>query len=745
LRSLHSTFVHVNLPQELAIRSPKLALLYRFLQLATLVCLGFYVWHLKVWTESTVPVPVGVSVWPEAPPPPPTPSPPPPRPFGAPPPIPSATTTAPPVAQHCAAPANYSFTYAGSAGDTVYAPTECRALEGSEGYQKEGNSLLIYTHVVNTEVLRSSSASECTAATEAACLAMNGTYAAVNASGVACTCDRRTEYLAENPDDMTIHFTHGFQARQFLMTRKRRVTTDTRDTMDDLVSVIQKLDGTPCQVNGRSEILLSDMGPKGIYGSLREWLACAGVDLDQPPSAIDSAADPAITSLRMMGAELHFHLHYSNVDGAYWPKVVCYITPVVELLWTSTYDHQRSFSVPFGASESTRTRHNFGVSVHVKVDGEVKYFSIGALITGIVNVLVIMTIPRLLIQLFIEHALGATSTMYKQAKCTHFDVNQQLSVAILRSLLPVMAFRGLVGGNFEDKADTLPDIPVGHLADHLKDCFARQFGDSELQNDDVKHMVEMVCKQAGKKAGEKVTSLSIREFQTIFNANELVGEECLAAQLHSSRTARYMEKLLSEKVDGDLELAEVDEDGEGSREVSRGRKGKDKGDGPGKKVVNAEQLIEEVTALKIEDRCTEAQEAAKKAVKGVEVVLGRIRAVEQKADLAELIAKSTSQHKSQAGADVQEVFVRLAALEELVQVVREEAQSAVYSLEAMRGEDASRGAARAEAAACEETGKRAQSSEEAGAESPDGQQPPATAVNATMPDKAALRVRLPSR
>eukprot|EP00415_Alexandrium_ostenfeldii_P003080 UN3080 len=88
-------------------------------------------------------------------------------------------------------------------------------------------------------------------------------------------------------------------------------------------------DGTPCKVGGKSEWSNED-SLNGISGTLREFLACAGLDLDSSPRTLLAASGLA-PHVRTMGLSLELQLDYQNsiwVDG-----VTCYVRVSAVPLW----------------------------------------------------------------------------------------------------------------------------------------------------------------------------------------------------------------------------------------------------------------------------------------------------------------------------------------------------------------------------------------------------------------------------
>merc|ERR1740121_3458138 len=77
--------------------------------------------------------------------------------------------------------------------------------------------------------------------------------------------------------------------------------------------MIEDYEGNPCTVGGRSEFTQADTS---INGPLKDWLACAGLDLDLATSSTGAtvSGNPAIgpPRFRIAGAELLLSLTFLN-------------------------------------------------------------------------------------------------------------------------------------------------------------------------------------------------------------------------------------------------------------------------------------------------------------------------------------------------------------------------------------------------------------------------------------------------
>lgn len=675
-------FGNVYVNQDLMIRSPKLGMLHRLMQLVLVISIGIYTYYLHVWKGFAVMSPFALSAWAEAP---------------------LTQGAADTSVKHCSDPGFYRFLYRGTFATTLYEPSECLAPEGTDGFEKRGDFLMVFTHIVDTVSVRNTNSTslpdQCSDASEDACRAMKGLF---DSNGGNCECKRRHEYFIRNPEELSLHFMHGYAASRPLGGVERK-----RQGEPGMITVFKKPDGSSCQINGRTIVRDTDMTPAGINGTFREFLACAGVSLDDGPAQLGHGD----TILRTMGVRLELELKYSNVDREYDAEVVCFVTPHIHVAWTASYDYEKIlYAQPIGAQSSQHSREAYGILVQFTVESDLRYWSIPAIVQGIVTIFIVMGIPHAMTEFIVETCLGSLSKIYLNAKRTRFDVNEQLRTTIGRSLFPLIIFRGLVGGNFKARGEQLPRMKIDDLEDAMQDVFAEEMKSGELDEQHIHRMVSLLCgqaqapkKTAGKERISETATIGYADFGVVANRNELLGKDMLVTMVQKNRQKNFLERLLT---DHSLPDAGDDQgvcDEESLKEMFRDPRLDEETGSPGKSSSRHKPSLElqEVSPAKsqgaagsreddvvpgaLEERIRHAEHVAQQAMKGLELALARARASEEKAALIELkLAELQGVRKGQAG-PMASMIARLEAAEEAAQQAREEAQAAVFGVEAMRG------------------------------------------------------------
>jgi len=498
---------HLALPRDLMIRSPRLGICEIILTVLMVLVLVVYVVYAEIWTDKAQPHLHSESVWLQAP--------------------ADAVRAADTNVRHCTSPDTYSYTYVSGPATREYEPEGCENI-GSEGFVQRGSSVILATYIA--DVTRAGTSGQECLVEHRECEGGGGEFVRLNTT--TCECRRTRQLFAWNAEESTVVVTHGLKAENLPPWRKVLVTRFLRH------------DGAPCQVGGIEEVRSEASGLIGTFsGSIREWLSCAGVTLDSHPVDLGVQDDGTTTFLRTMGMNLVFQLHYTNVNTETVNEVICFVTPIAQPRWTTLYSYQVKYR---GFSETQyhkvdRTIH--GVKIKLKATGDLRYFDLQALIQGVVNVLFLLMLPKQVLVLISTLCLGSLSLVYNHARSTDFDIHEQLRAAIAKSILPLTAFRGLLGGDFEGSVLDMDPVYRIDVKKHMQDSFTSQLSCGQFEDRHINRMVMMLCEERG---GEDPGTFDHNTFERICMKNELIGSESVVAMFHYRRKKRALEKLMDD-------------------------------------------------------------------------------------------------------------------------------------------------------------------------------------------------------
>jgi len=228
--------------------------------------------------------------------------------------------------------------------------------------------------------------------------------------------------------------------------------------------VLRGTSRTPCLVGTQERWDHHDVAAGGIRGSLQDWLACAGVKLDDRPGG--PAATGPVPPFRATGLVLQLTLNCTNMHAIeeHNDETLCVVTVEQTL--------QRSFM-------STPERDTFGVSVKLRVTGAIRAFDARRFVSSFVECFVLAQIPGLCAQFVCLYCLGVTSAMYRRARRRVFNVPSNFCTTVTKMMVSEMGFRGLMGGVWQGRVANLDGITQDALHAHLHDLLHHQLGGHE--------------------------------------------------------------------------------------------------------------------------------------------------------------------------------------------------------------------------------------------------------------------------
>jgi hypothetical protein len=301
-----------------------------------------------------------------------------------------------------------------------------------------------------------------------------------------------------NPEEERVAFHHGFEAT--IGSQRPRVIVRAGTGFESvwegslgemkrqpgrrLMTIILKADRSRCSVGGQA-VWSADAVARGISGSIKEWLACAGVTLDTDPQSVFASKTMTPKHLRTLGLAMQLVLEYTNVhsepnhDG-----VVCFVTVKVEpLSAAAALEHTDIVQLPLPSQNQTawRTRASRGVAVSLKASGRYRYFNLSAAPQVLINMLVLFQLPALVLNFIVLRCLGKRSKVYRNARTSRLDPLQQIFSAITRSMVAEAGFRATLGGAWEGGMADLEGLTQEHLFHHLRHVYRDELKSGAIQ------------------------------------------------------------------------------------------------------------------------------------------------------------------------------------------------------------------------------------------------------------------------
>jgi len=459
LRDIGEGCLALYVPKQVSIHNTRLGLLLRCQQLTALICIIWFTFAHNAWVYVARPKGHGLTLWRGDP---------------------NPSKVAVSGVSHCQEPRSYWFRRSSS---WAYEPTSCRALPAHEAAYRGTDSFTFATLVQDSTVL--SRRKNCSEADRQRC--NNVTMGTYMESGDGCSCTIYEQYFVRNPEENRIVFVHaGYRMDEDVDAAS---TEETGMVSNGVLTVITGPDGSLCAVDGKSKWSAAE-SLTGIGGTLKEWLACAGVDMDSDPNTLAGGGTGLAPHLRTMGFAAEIRLQYSNNHGMDEPaEVICLVTVHITPVWTirESTDFAQFAALSEDGQQSMRLRTASGVLVTLKAGGEIRSFSLERLVSFVVQALVLLQIPFFVTQFIAMNGLGFMSEIYRKAKCSQLNVFTMFYGAIARMIMAEMGFRGLVG-DFTGTMSNLQGIDKRCLYNHLCDVFHDEISDGLLQAHEVKKM-----------------------------------------------------------------------------------------------------------------------------------------------------------------------------------------------------------------------------------------------------------------
>jgi len=489
-------FMSVSVPKRLIIQNRRLGVCYRILQIAFAAAMISYCAVMESWKAYNRPTSSSLVTWchSEA------------DMLGM---VQSSNTSS---NSHCMQPEAYH--YKGQDSDFSSRPSSCVRLADYDACYESGGQLFLPTVVQDTDIWRGSGKA-CGVHHQLQCRGRSATARYDETAG-SCSCIVENQYLAESPESRQVLILHGYEVdlRGGHRDRLIRGSADSRSFTEswggrievlegELITLIRTPTGEACAVGGRSEWMPADAS-RGIGGSLKEWLACAGVDLETDPKRFKPTASFP-DHLRTMGLTLLLSLRYENVGLDTFRRVYCTVNVDVIVEWTrrSYIDFTVLPSPSNNATEALRKRLAYGVAVELRVSGRMYTYNIATFFSFLVESIVVMQLPLFIVQFISLYCMGIISEIYRSAKRTRLNIFQHFHSALSRMVLAEMGFRGIVGGKWQGSVADL-ELTETELYQHITDIFSEQINSGVLQVAEVRRMVAITFKQLDVNGGGSI-------------------------------------------------------------------------------------------------------------------------------------------------------------------------------------------------------------------------------------------------
>lgn len=476
------SFFSVYAPKYVIISNVRLGILFRLTQVAAV---GWVAWLAgnadpAPWKEATTPIGMGTAVWCD--------------------PVDVSQTSDSDV-PHCANASAYEYIWSST---WTYVPTHCELFPGALAFKKRPHEVFIPTYIEEATVRKGVGIAGCAEVSEASCATYPG--AVYTASGDTCTCTETEHFFAKLPEDLTLSLLHGYRVTRVDWFGASRIETAvTTDVQDGLWTTIHGPNAeTQCSVGGRHEWSPEEASP-GIHGTLREWLACGQVDLDETYAATHSVTSPSdrYPHARLTGVDLLLELHYYDRlrrGGGPVAQVRVSSTP----RWSSWTEEQSSLSAgPNRNATGTRTKYQYGVSVRTVTLGHLSDTVVYRILDMLVNALVIVAVPASIMYWFILYGTGRLSDIYYKAACEELNVKKDCAGVVCRMMAAASAFRVM-----SRQAD-VPPGDVGPMAfDDVLACVAACFDDLRgklLDDAELDNLANTIVHRLQKEGSEVIT------------------------------------------------------------------------------------------------------------------------------------------------------------------------------------------------------------------------------------------------
>jgi len=517
----------IQVPKALVIRNVRLGLLLRILQVGALVWNIYSIFVLQGWTIVSVPMPHSLEVWTS----------------------PAAPSSSQPA--YCTTPFFYQYS-----SSYTFNMTRCLDIPDGEKVSKLGTNLFVATSIQDQYITRRTGAAVC-ANLSTQCALAGGAYK----SGSPCECSEDVQGFVSRPEDVRVHLNHGYMVNWPAGEKNRGVDksqaqvkgslgerwADIVGESGQMKTIVQGPGGKRCKVGAdtdggaKDEWQKKDVASDGMRVTIRELLACAGETLDDAAPSLASGLEDEKGQVRPrvagMGINLDFSYH-NKEDSAHtygFDGVVCVLTVTADPRWNS------ATAMAYSVIPDTRTgvgeyrsRKAYGVSFTFQQKGSFAKFDIQALITLIVNSLVIFALPSAIVQFVALNLLGTLSEVYKRAQAQTLSIVKQFSGLTARMLAGVAAFETVSGE--KDHVD------YSTIKDRLRAAFNKPLTDGTLDEAEFKELCDNVLRDLDSGDTDNVT---LDEFMQAYASEECVEPKHMVKFFDANRSRSPLEILFN--------------------------------------------------------------------------------------------------------------------------------------------------------------------------------------------------------
>jgi len=197
-----------------------------------------------------------------------------------------------------------------------------------------------------------------------------------------------------------------------------------------------------------------------------------------------------------MGFKLELHLYLSQ---DLFGNMNCDVKVVVTPTTTVTYHNDMIPSAfPKMAAVAHRQQRVHGVAMEVRVTGQIYTFSWYQVVRGVVDILVVLQIPRIIVYFVAMYMMGLISQVHRSTARTKFNIFSKFHSSMAKLLLAEVAFCGLVN-NFTDRMTELVSVTPKLLLQRLEDIFR-----GHLQREEITKLAAVVFKSMDKNNSDEI-------------------------------------------------------------------------------------------------------------------------------------------------------------------------------------------------------------------------------------------------
>eukprot|EP00931_Biecheleriopsis_adriatica_P004983 TRINITY_DN106563_c0_g1_i1.p1 TRINITY_DN106563_c0_g1~~TRINITY_DN106563_c0_g1_i1.p1 ORF type:complete len:888 (-),score=129.42 TRINITY_DN106563_c0_g1_i1:62-2656(-) len=509
---LGDAFLYVKVPKYLVIKNTRLCLVQRIFQLAAFAYVLSNIFITKPWYKGYDAQMSVFSIW-----------------------ATGGQLAADEDLKYCTSPESFNYKWN---EDYQYNPTGCKQQSLADSAIKQGRTgFFVPTFTQDTYKW---SSSECNQQAAQNCQSSGGQY---NVTGATCRCDRKEEYFFKDPESITLNFLQGYKVEYEDFFVRKHVQED----MAVLTRFHNDL-GSVCNIGGRSD-WTPESQKAGISAPLRDFLACASLDLDEPSDKIRSNTEGESKNAptpRIAGASLRLEFKYENDVESWTDDVILKVLVLASPQWASL-PQMSTLQAPFpdvNGESLVRDEYTYGVVVEAVGGGNMEYFNLTLLLTAIINMVVVLSLPGIVIQFIALYLIGLLSKVYKASACEILSISKKI-MGICSRLSGYSASFRVMTHQLEGAAADLKGITLSGLQRTLKDILS-----SEMAAGGVLDMKELQILTKFLYKGmedEDTGDISYEHFLRTCSANEPMDISLIAAMFDAHRRPSFLERLLSEK------------------------------------------------------------------------------------------------------------------------------------------------------------------------------------------------------